>query len=225
MKLSLNADQIVQMQVPVGKLTFTCEAKVLEFLGRTIRTTLPVRTESGAKIAVKVEQLTVFVPLPDAVYSLQCLVESVGAEELVLRVPPTQATQRIQRRAYVRVGTDLPCWVEKLQRGEYGEPFAGNVVNLSAGGCAIVNSEKLYCGTQVRLMVCLPNDASIEVVAKVKCERVFIAGREPKYVAGLEFQDINEGLRTKITRYVFEVEREKRKGTTTLRPFPSSDKA
>lgn len=217
MKLPIKVDQSIQMQVPVGKLLFTCEARILATNGSTIKTTLPLRIENGAKIAIKVEQVTVFVPLSDGVYSVMCSVEEVGAEELILGIPHDEAIQRIQRRDFVRVMTVLPCWMQTPRRGEFGEPVESQVLNLSGGGCALVNADKLFSGTMVRLMICLPDDDSIIVVGKVKYERNFVVDKQTMYLAGLEFQDLDEILRGKIIRYVFDVERGLRQGTATLR--------
>lgn len=219
MKLPIKVDQSIQMQVPVGKLMFTCEAKILGIQSGSIQTTLPIRLENGAKIAVKVEQLTVFVPLPDAVYSLPCPVVEVGAEDLTLSIPADETIQRIQRREHVRVKTTLPCWIEMPRRGAYDEPFESMALNLSGGGCALINPKKLITGTQVRLTICLPDDESWVLVAKVKHERSLMIEQETMFLAGLEFQDIDEVQRGKIIRYVFDVERGKRPGTSPLKAF------
>lgn len=223
MKLPIKVDQIIQMQVPVGKLLFTCEAKILANVGSSLKTTLPLRVENGAKISIKAEQVTVYVPVPDAVYSMSCPVEEVGTEVLTLGIPSDKDIQRIQRRDHVRVPTTLPCWVELPRRGAYGEPQESQVLNLSGGGCALVNADKLISGTQARLTICLPDDESIIALVKVKYERSFVVDKEMRYLAGLEFQDMDELQRGQIIRYVFDVQRGLRQATTILRPLGGAE--
>ena len=219
MKLPIKVDQSIQMQVPVGKLMFTCEARIVGIQEGQIRTSSPLRVENGAKIAIKVDRLTVFVPLPDAVYSLQCPVLAVGLDDLLLGIPAEDAIQRIQRREHVRVKTTLPCWIEMPRRGEFAEPFESTVLNLSGGGCAVVNSSKLISGTQIRLTLTMGEDGSFSVLAKVKHERSFVVEQETMFLAGLEFQEIDESLRSKIIRYVFDVQRGLKQGTAPLKPL------
>lgn len=225
MKLPIKVAQSIQMQVPVGKLMFTCEAKILGIQTGSIRTTLPIRLENGAKISIKGDHLTVFMPLPDGVYSLQCPVVSVGTEDLTLGIPADEVIQRIQRRGHVRVKTTLPCWIEMPRRGGYEEPFESMVLNLSGGGCALINPKTLISGTQVRLTICLPEEESWVLVAKVKHERSCVIENETRYLAGLEFVDIDEIQRGIIIRYVFDVERGKRPATAPLKAlnFPPKE--
>lgn len=223
MKLPIQPGQTLQMLVPVGARTVPCQAVVLRVGSRTFDTGLPQR--HGLKIPVEVDQLTVSLTLADAVYTLRCPVVVVNSEGLSLGLPPEDDVRRVQRREFVRVPTSLPCQVEpelseeaialqleQLPEGvvpdEYGAPVPAYVQDISGGGCSLLMPMALPRSSRVRITLELPQEGEIVVFgAVVRCASVQTR-KGPRVQMGIDFGKLEEGLRSRVVRYVFAVQRE-----------------
>ncbi|MBO9540953.1 PilZ domain-containing protein [bacterium] len=223
MKLPIQPGQTLQMLVPVGARTVPCQAVVLRMGNRTFETALPQR--HGLKIPVEVDHLTVSLTLPDAVYTLKCPVIVVNSEGLTLGLPPEHDVRRVQRREFVRVPASLPCTVEPEQTEEakarqreqlpegiepddYGAPVTAYVQDLSGGGCSLLMPVDLPRNTRLRITFELPQEGEVLVVGAVVRASSVQTRKGPRVLMGVDFGKLDEGLRSRLVRYVFSIQRE-----------------
>lgn len=223
MKLPIQPGQTLQMLVPVGARTVPCQAIVLRVSDRTFDTGLPQR--HGLKIPVEVDHLTISLALPDAAYTLKCPVVAVNSEGLALGMPHERDVQRVQRREYVRVPASLPCMVEPglsaeeiaaqvaelpegVEPAEYGEPVAAYVQDISGGGCSLLMPVDLPRDRRLRINLELPNEGGVLVFGAIVRASSVQTRKGPRYLMGVDFGKLEEGLRTRLVRFVFTIQRE-----------------
>lgn len=211
------------MLVPVGARTVPCQAVVLRVGDRTFDTGLPHR--HGLKIPVEVDHLTISLALPDAAYTLKCPVVAVNSEGLALGMPGERDVQRVQRREFVRVPASLPCMVEpglseaeiaaqvaELPEGvppeEYGAPVAAYVQDISGGGCSLLMPVDLPRNRKLRINLELPMEGEVLVFGAIVRASSVQTRKGPRYLLGVDFGKLDEGLRSRLVRFVFSIQRE-----------------
>lgn len=209
MKLPIQVGQTLQMLLPVKERTVQCFATVLDVGQRTFDTSLPQR--HGVRIPVEVDQITLSLTMPDAVYTLTCPVLVRNEEGLSLGIPPGDEIKRVQRRQFVRVPTCLPCAVEVEladQEGVFGPPHLGELQDISGGGCSMVIEPELDRGTLVRVMFNLPEEGELLLFGRVMRTSPVQTRKGPRWSVGVDFGKMDEGLRSMIIRHVFAIQRE-----------------
>jgi len=198
MNLPLQARQILRVVVPLADRLVTSEATVLSVDDTTLKTSLPQR--NGVRLPIQTERLQVTLVSAEAAYTMRCSVLSVGDEELTLTIPLEEDIERVQRREFVRVATELPVEFE-VDPASGARPERTRLKDISGGGCAVYYHQELPIGHTVRVTVPLPNEGTVTLTAVVRrCFRMF----RPEgscFVLGVEFLRC-EVDRAKLIRYV-----------------------
>jgi c-di-GMP-binding flagellar brake protein YcgR len=221
MKLPLTVGQSVQVLIPVGPRTVPCVAVVVDVGERTFDTSRPYR--HTLKIPVEVDQLTLTLTLPDAVYTFRCPVVKVNEEGVTLGMPEPEEVQRVQRREFVRVPTSLEVLVEpelELDSLAFGPPFKAPLADISGGGCSLVSPVEIKRGDRLRVTMDLPEEGVISLLGKVMRCAPIQTPKGQRYSCGLDFGSMVEGLRSKLVRYVFAMQREQARRVKNSREEP-----
>lgn len=220
MKVPIQSGQTLQFLVPVGHRTVQCSAVVTEVGQKTFDTGLPQR--HGVKIPVAVDQLTLTLTMPDAIYTLRCKVVVSNEAGLTLAFPPEDEVQRVQRRQFVRVQTSLPCAAEPeldAETGAFGPPVQGELQDISGGGCSVLFGSEFKRGDLLRLTMDLPEEGEVVLFGRVMRASSLHTRKGVRYSVGMDFGKMDEGLRSKLIRYVFALQREIARKNKMVRGF------
>lgn len=220
MKVPIQSGQTLQVLVPVGHRTVQCTAVVTEVGNKTFDTGLPQR--HGVRIPIEVDQLTVSLTMPDAIYTLRCPVVVRNEEGLTLAFPPSDQVQRVQRRQFVRVPTNLPCAVEPCldeEKGEFGPPIQAELQDISGGGCSVLMPAEFKRGILLRLTMDLPEEGEVILYGRVMRASTLHTRKGVRYSLGLDFGKMDESLRSRLIRYVFALQREIARKNKLIRGF------
>jgi c-di-GMP-binding flagellar brake protein YcgR len=173
-------------------------------------------TDGGARIPIRREdRLFVSFTRPDAVYGLESVVKKIQTEPIPLvGVLLTGEIQRIQRREYARVQALLP--VEMTMASPLAEEEAAkvgrirtNTLDISGGGMAIQNRHLIPTGTLYDVRLSIPGQPPpLKILAKVvRNVPLTDAHDERIHKYGLMFISLNEATRSRLVKYVFDVQR------------------
>jgi len=126
----------------------------------------------------------------------------------VLIVNKPAQLQEIQRRRWVRVPVKIELRFRKMADDGEIQPFEGSTVDISGGGIQFVTLDAVEAGDILELEIDLPNSRPVFCRAKVLrvLERATKKGQFNKAI--LEYQEISEGQRDRIIKFVFEKQRE-----------------
>jgi c-di-GMP-binding flagellar brake protein YcgR len=213
--------QPVLIEVPTGDNAGTYPSLILDFAeGETIVAGVPlergreVRLEPGAAVNVQIAR-------PDGVHVLRSTVIRRDSRGPSLHLRWPELSERVQRRNHVRVEVVVRTIVSVRVPQPAGEdsPSTDRVItavtaDLSAGGARLDLHEPLEPDAQIRLSLELPDAGAQSSEA-----RVVRGGEHPaiaqgrRFWAAIEFVGMMESVRKEITRFVFDVQRDKlRKG-------------
>ncbi|MDD3878617.1 MAG: flagellar brake protein [Syntrophomonas sp.] len=121
-----------------------------------------------------------------------------------------------QKRTYVRLSVAIPVGFRLLlPGGEKGELVEGVTGDISAGGMLLFSTQEMEKEQKIEIEIKLPDSESIFCQAHVVrvLDKATKEGTHNKYA--VEYDDINEGQRDRIFRFIFDKQREwLRKGVT-----------
>lgn len=142
-----------------------------------------------------------------------CLAAAAGALPLlyILKPLPRDVRKR-QLRSFARVDCEIPVQIVRHDHNEDAEPVSGMIRNLSGGGALLECLTEVQPGDMLRLRFTLPgrSDALSGIIAKMIKE---VPGEASGVLRVLQFEGIDEGTRSEIIRYTFEIQRKiRRKG-------------
>ncbi|WP_061213802.1 flagellar brake protein [Syntrophomonas wolfei] len=129
---------------------------------------------------------------------------------------PENLTAINQKRTYVRISVAIPVAFRLLLAdGEKGELLQGVTGDISAGGMLLLSSQDMEKDQKIEVEIKLPDNDSIFCQAHVVriLDKASEEGSNNKYA--IEYDDINEGQRDRIFRFIFDKQRDwLRKGVT-----------
>lgn len=120
------------------------------------------------------------------------------------------AVRRIQQRAFVRVDSIVPIKIKVLDNnGDDTQLISTTTKDISGGGLRLVSKKYFKLGTQFQLYIELPEFGTIETLAEV------VRVDKPDdsrslYWIGIKYINLQEGLRSKIIKFVFKKQLEYR---------------
>ncbi len=134
---------------------------------------------------------------------------SRGHIPLLIVDKPKELIAVNQKRTYVRINVAIPIDFRLLPiEGERGEALQGITADISAGGMLLLSAEGMEEGQKLEIEVKLPDASSIYCQAHIV--RVISKANEEggDYKYAVEYDDINEGQRDRIFRFIFDKQRE-----------------
>lgn len=208
MKVPLRVGMTVQIEVPVRDRMVACQAVVLALGNRTFDTTPPTR--HGVRLPLLVDALRISITMPDAIYTLTCPLVKLTEDGVVFELPPEDAVQRVQRRNFVRVPTNLQATVLQWshEREDYELPFMAELIDISGGGCSLLCPHELHREQDIQILVDLPEEGEVTLYGRVRRAYEQQTRRGRRTHAGVEFSRMEEAMRSKLIRYVFALQRE-----------------
>jgi c-di-GMP-binding flagellar brake protein YcgR len=78
----------------------------------------------------------------------------------------------------------------------FGRPVKGRLIDLSAGGMALLIDEVIPLNTRLKTVIVFPDQTQLNATALVRR----LLPKEKKYMIGLEFQFIDSEMQAKIDR-------------------------
>lgn len=209
MKIQIKVGQAIQLLVPSGDRTIPCDSAVLAVWDRQFAISTPRR--HGVRIPITGDHLTVTFVMPDANYAMRCAILKDAEGGLTLNVPPDDEIQRIQRRQFVRVSSNLPCTIEwqiDPETGEFGPRVPGKLKDVSGGGVGLLIMPSIPVGTLARLEMDLPVHGPFTAYGYVRrCSKHFDTEGGRQFI-GLEFINLTEALRSLLVLYVNDIQRD-----------------
>lgn len=115
---------------------------------------------------------------------------------------------KIQRRQYVRLPLVTPLEYQVLENNGLSKCKKGYVIDLSGGGILFKTKDVVPENTIIIIRTVI-GDEKIELPATVI--RSIKEEENNEYSLSAEFHEISENTRDKIIRYIFDVQRERRK--------------
>ena len=116
-----------------------------------------------------------------------------------------------QKRTFARLNTRIEvayCLYDKVQPPLRKDIHNGVVMNLSGGGLLLATNDYMKADSRLMLIFYFKPDTATYLLAKV----IRLLNNEEndgyKYKAALQFEDIREGQRDSIIKWIFEQERE-----------------
>lgn len=196
-------DAITIEYVNENKEVKTAKSKVLENNNDDICINYPSDQETGRTIYLNQEtEITVFF-FDENQIPYKCTSNVIGKRKedipmIVVSIPPKEEMIRLQRREYLRVDTMVKAPI--MQNGEAFDTF---IVNMSAGGVAIVVPEgvslKEYGEVVTDFELPLKEPAKIKAVAEMN--RVYQDEQTGKTRGIMEFTEItNDHQQQLLTR-------------------------
>lgn len=120
---------------------------------------------------------------------------------------PSKIT-KIQRRQYVRLPLVTPLEYRILEKDGLSKGKKGYTIDLSGGGILFKTKDDLPSNTIITIRTVI-GDENIELPATVI--RSVKEEENNDYGISAEFHEISENTRDKIIRYIFDVQRDRRK--------------
>ena len=126
-------------------------------------------------------------------------------------IPDKNEIQKIQRREYVRINTDVNIAVHGIDHAF--PPFITVTQDISGGGTAIITPKgvDLREGEMVKLYLVLKSKYSDYVYLKTKAEVIRSTTINEVRITSLKFHFTNENDRQLVVKYCFEIQRERLK--------------
>ena len=189
-------------------------SRVEDIAGQRVSIAWP--TDSGMRIPFHTgEKLSLTYVRQDAVYGVEVMVDdTIHSPIPILLVHSISAVQRLQRREFVRVATMLA--IELAGKVDLPETAATrdevliiktHTIDISGGGVAIQHKWPLPVGTVFEIRLSLPGASPLKLLAKVvRHEPRLDAYQTRLFRIGLMFLSIPEKARSRIIRYVLEVQ-------------------
>jgi len=167
-------------------------------------------THNGIRMMVHRDQiLDFYIMRGDVPHEFTGLVDEVYATPLPqMTVILSSAVRRVQRRQNFRIKCLMPVEIS----GTIQDPRDGSTTkleirtvtcDLSASGMAIRYSKPIPEGTEVEILLALPDDGP---AIKIPCRVIYSetpAENQTLYRTGLRYLAINESERARIVRYVY----------------------
>mgnify|MGYP000960218371 CR=1 FL=1 len=128
----------------------------------------------------------------------------------VLHISMPDVAERFQKRELFRVKVDLTATVRLVSReGKIDAPRRAKVVDLSGSGLSFLWPRGIPPYTDAALEINdLPGIGSLELMSRVvRCTQVEREDNTLTYQVGVQFQGLSRGMRDKIVRYLFHVQR------------------
>jgi c-di-GMP-binding flagellar brake protein YcgR len=115
---------------------------------------------------------------------------------------------KIQRRMFVRV--PIICTIEfsKLEKGTPSKPLSAIMVDLSGGGMRIKFKDKVVSGETIKATIPLGKE-KVQIMGEIV--RVEAEQDIDRNICGVSFIDVEEKVREKLIRFIFQIMREQMK--------------
>jgi c-di-GMP-binding flagellar brake protein YcgR len=210
----VEVNELVQVSVVDDPNSRAYPSRVEDIVGQKVNIAWP--TDNGARVPFhQGEKLFLAYLRKDAVYGIEVVVDNTMHSPIpMLVVHSTTGVQRIQRREFVRVAAMLPVELsgklapdETSAKGSQVLIIKAHTNDLSGGGLSIQHKSPLPIGAVFETKLTLPGVAPLNLLAKVvRQESKLDAYQSRIFRVGLAFLSINEGARSRIIRYVLEVQ-------------------
>ena len=207
-------NQRILLAIPTGAFEGSYVTKVLERRNGGLKVYAP--SFRGTILPIPAgENLQVHFSRGEAHYEYECeiLERYPGPIPTILISAPDANVRRVQRRSFFRLGANVPLAIEPLAPlpgvRPPGPPCRGVTVNLSGGGLLIESPELYPEGTLLRIALELPDGGR---AAEARAEVIRDAGRaspgvRATWFLALEFLDVGDEPRDRITRYIYLLQR------------------
>ena len=211
---SPTVNQRILLAIPTGAFEGSYVTKVLEKRNGGLKVYAP--SFRGTILPIPAgENLQVHFSRGEAHYEYECeiLERYPGPIPTILISGPDAAVRRVQRRSFFRLGANVPVAIEPLAPlpgiRPPGPPCRGVTVNVSGGGLLLESPELYPEGSTLRLSLDLPDGVPS---AETRAEVVRDAGRaspgvRATWFLAVEFLDLPEAARERITRYIYLLQR------------------
>jgi c-di-GMP-binding flagellar brake protein YcgR len=207
-------NQRILLAIPTGAFEGSYVTKVLEKRNGGLKVYAP--SFRGTILPIPPgENLQVHFSRGEAHYEYECeiLERYPGPIPTILISPPDATVRRVQRRSFFRLGANVPVAIEPLAPlpgiRPPGPPCRGVTVNVSGGGLLLESPELYPEGSTLHLALDLPDGVP---PAETRAEVVRDAGRaspgvRATWFLAVEFLDLPETARERITRYIYLLQR------------------
>lgn len=223
MNLPISVGQPVQVLIHTTGRDITCQSEILAYAREAFVIRPPKR--NGVSIPIDSNTLTLSISTPDAVFTLKCEIQSISRDEVILLIPLAENIHRMQRRQFLRMQTNLPAEAEPelAERKNRFGPFMPAVVqDISGGGCSLILTTKFDSDQVLRITFDLPLDGPLTLLGRVlRTSHTHSPSGGVAYATSIEFLDLSEAIRSKLIRFVFEIQRrsaQRKPGTAPLTP-------
>jgi c-di-GMP-binding flagellar brake protein YcgR len=173
--------------------------------------------DGGTRVPVsKRDRLFLSFIRADAVYRVEGIVEGTWNEPLpAIEVALSGQIERIQRREYVRVHALLPVEMTLSATGGDGAEisaigsFSTNTIDVSGSGMALQHKQTIPLGTLFEARLSIPGQPPpLNLLAMVvRSTTIRDAQQQKIHRLGWTFVSLAENLRSRLVRYVFEMQR------------------
>lgn len=204
MKIPLRSGQTLQVLVFAGDRTVACEAMVLGLTSTTCEISLPHR--HNVRVPIKTAHLVVTLTTHHAAFTMDCPVIARGDDRLTLEIPADEDIQKVQRREFARVPAAGPCTIEPSDRQSLR--VAGQLKDVSGGGCSLQSSQAIPKGTRVRITFELPNEGTFRLIGQVCRLLTSMTPKGAQHVIGVAFATLEDPERRRLIRFVYQAQLE-----------------
>lgn len=205
---TLKVNQLVEIKTDGMLYRGTYPSRIEEITGNVLYLAVPIR--SGELVPLRTgETIRVSYVDKDNAYSFVTRVLGRKIDPIpVLIVERPQTITRIQRRNFVRIEASLPIYFQLLEE-ETGEIGEGRTVDISGGGVLFTTRAGwIRANHLLRVRVDLPQLEPVVCIARViRVGQNRISGVVYNQVA-CKFEDLREGQRDTIIKFIFERQRE-----------------
>lgn len=133
------------------------------------------------------------------------------------KIKKVSETHRLQRRNYYRLAKTMPVRIDLLDKEDEGstKTIHGHTCNICGGGLGIIIRQEIPVDTRVKCIFKLKDNENIEKMETkgrvVRCDP--LTDRDEGFEVGICFEDMPEGQRDEIVKFIFSEQRRlRRKG-------------
>ncbi len=208
----LKVNQPIQIELPGDEVTYYRSIVEAIFIDR-FTVTSPTKAAAVIPLAPGTIVTIIFTD-NTAIYTFTTEVISQNRKPpatLLLGKPIEM--KRIQRRNFVRLDTRLPISLNKFNKNLHPgkELFSGTAFDISGGGMMFGCNTPLECGDVLEATINLNRQITVKTLGRVVRVMHNPPKSREKYSVGFEFRVIEEPVRDKIIRFIFNQQRELRK--------------
>jgi len=195
--------------------TITYRSKIIDRTEKELMIDYPVDIGQYVNLPILPEQTINIEYLKKGnVFTFNAKVKRINRSPIlsfVIDIPEQGTIQKIQRREYVRINTDVNIAVHSLHQSF--EPFSTVTQDISGGGAAIITPHHLTLnqGELVLLYIVLKSSYSDFEYIKTKAEIIRTMTLNEVRSTSVKFDFFDERDRQKIIKFCFEIQREKLK--------------
>ncbi|MDD2585238.1 MAG: flagellar brake protein [Syntrophomonadaceae bacterium] len=206
---NIKINQLIEIEVDSDEPSASLPSRIEEIKDEYLYISMPIK--KGVLFPLRVgQEIKIIIRYRQSFFAFKANVVGRRREPIPILIinKPENIIRINQKREYVRLETSLTVRFRILEDGDKESIICqANTIDISAGGVLFSTKQKVHTSNKMEIELQLAEEGPILCIGKVV--RVF----DKDQVTGetkvaVEFDNISEGQRDKIFKYIFDKQRE-----------------